>query len=97
MITLERHTLAGLAAPVFASMIIAGCSAAPAAIQRAEGSDEMKAAIAAYVEEAAQKDIDINSIMVIQDGKVTGEAYVNGWVLHLICRRICHKGRKAVT
>lgn len=79
MITLERHTLAGLAAPVFASMIIAGCSAAPAAIQRAEGSDEMKAAIAAYVEEAAQKDIDINSIMVIQDGKVTAEAYVNGW------------------
>lgn len=75
----NRHILAGITASLIVSMIISGCSATQDSIPRAEGSEEMKAAISAYVEEAAQKDIDINSIMVIQGGKVTGEAYLNGW------------------
>ena len=44
-----------------------------------EHSDAMEAAINAYVEAAAQKNLPINTIMVLHHGKVVGEAYVNGW------------------
>ena len=58
--------------------ILGGCTGNKE-LPRREGTDDMKAALEAYVREAADKDIDINTIVIVQDGKVTGEAYVNGW------------------
>lgn len=44
-----------------------------------ENDPAVQAAMDAYVAEAAETGIPINSIMVIRHGKVLAEAYVNGW------------------
>ena len=63
-----------------AVMTTLSCSCADRTfLPRAAGSEDMLAALEAYRTEAAEKDIDINSIMVVQDGKVTAEACFNGW------------------
>ena len=63
----------------FALVFFLGGCAGDRELPRQEGSADMKAALEAYVREAADKDIDINSIVIVQNGKVTGEAYLNGW------------------
>lgn len=78
MVTDNKSILTGLMVPVLCTLFLSGCGKG-GSLPREEGSEKMKSAIAGYVAEAAQKGVDINSIMVIQDGKVTGEAYVNGW------------------
>lgn len=48
-------------------------------LPRTSGSEAMEDAIAAYVSEAAADSIPIHSLMVVQNGSVTAEAYLDGW------------------
>ena len=68
-----------LACAATLTALLAGCGRTDTELPRSEGSAELDAALAAYIREADEKDININSIIIIQNGKVTGEAYLNGW------------------
>ena len=62
-----------------AAILAASCSANIDKSLPREHSDAVEAAVAAYVEAASAASLPINTIMVLQHGKVLGEAYVNGW------------------
>lgn len=62
-----------------AAAMLASCSAPVSKELPRVHSDAMEAAVKAYVEAAAEKNLPINTIMVLQHGNVLAEAYVNGW------------------
>ena len=66
-----RNMKKSLIAAIAIVTILGGCTGNKE-LPRREGTDDMKAALEAYVREAADKDIDINTIVIVQDGKVTG-------------------------
>ena len=69
-----------LCAAAAAAMLVSCTTAEPVDTSLArEHSDAMESAVAAYVAEAQAENVAINTIMVLQHGKVLGEAYVNGW------------------
>lgn len=72
---MKKLLLAALAATAIVSCAKEPCSKE---LERVH-SDEMEAAVAAYVGAAAEDSLEINTIVVLQHGKVIGEAYVNGW------------------
>lgn len=65
---------------VLVAAALVSCATQPYSkdLQR-EHSDAMEAAVADYIAAAAGKNLPVNTIMVLQHGKVLGEAYVNGW------------------
>lgn len=65
---------------VLVAAALVSCATQPCnkELQR-EHSDAMEAAVADYIAAAAEKNLPVNTIMVLQHGKVLGEAYVNGW------------------
>lgn len=65
---------------VLVAAALVSCATQPCSkeLQR-EHSDAMEAAVADYIAAAAEKNLPVNTIMVLQHGKVLGEAYVNGW------------------
>lgn len=79
MVTKNKDILSFIVTTTLGIMLVAGCQERGTELPSAEGTSEMKSAVEEYVAEAARKGIDINSLMVVQKGKVTAEVYANGW------------------